>query len=170
MPSIRLIRIDHDLQQMLERPGDDFEKAYQASVGAHATAARDVVSQTLDLLAKAPRDPVFGGYLAVDEEHGLVVGTCGFKHGPERDGLVEIAYFTFPEFEGRGYATAMARELLALALGFKGVREVIAHTLPVPNASTRVLEKAGLIRTGEIVDPEDGRVWRWEYRPGKRIV
>jgi len=164
MPSIRLIRIDGDLQRILGKPGDDFEKAYRASVGKHKATAREVVSQTLALLAKAPRDPVWGGYLAVDQERGLVVGTCGFKHGPETDGSVEIAYFTFSEFEKKGYATAMAGELLRLALKAEGVREVIAHTLPMRNASTRVLEKVGLRWIGETVDPEDGRVWRWAYR------
>ena len=170
LPTIRLIRIDGDLGRMLERPGDDFEKAHRVSLGAHRKTASEVVAQTLDLLARIPRDPVFGGYLVVDDDRGLLVGTCGFKHGPERDGSVEIAYFTFADFEGRGYATAMARALLGLALDSPAVRLVLAHTLPQRNASTRILEKVGLRRTGEIVDPEDGRIWRWEYRPPRGIV
>jgi RimJ/RimL family protein N-acetyltransferase len=40
-----------------------------------------------------------------------------------------------------------------------------AHTLPEMNASCRVLEKAGFKRLGEVIDPEDGLVWRWERRP-----
>ncbi len=165
MPSIRLIRIDEDLRRVLAESSDEFEKAYHASLGKHGAIALEVVSQTLSLLAKAPRDPVWGGYLAVDRELGAVVGTCGFKHGPEVDGRVEIAYFTFAEFEGRGYATTMAGELLTVALEGERVREVIAHTLPERNASTRVLEKVGLRWAGEVVDPEDGRVWRWVHRP-----
>lgn len=47
---------------------------------------------------------------------GVAVGTCGFKSSPDQ-GRVEIAYFTFPDFEGRGLATAMAGELLAIAIG-----------------------------------------------------
>jgi ribosomal-protein-alanine N-acetyltransferase len=39
---------------------------------------------------------------------------------------------------------------------------VRAHTLPNPNASTRVLTKCGFHRVGEVIDPEDGLVWRWE--------
>jgi RimJ/RimL family protein N-acetyltransferase len=160
-----LIRIDGDLQHVLESAVDDFERRYRASVGKHQVTIRDVVSQTLALLQRAPRDPAWGGYLAVDQERGQVIGTCGFKHGPEKDGSVEIAYFTFSEFEGQGYATAMAKELLRMALAFQGIREVIAYTLPLRNASTRVLEKVGLRWVGETVDPEDGTVWRWAYRP-----
>jgi len=166
MPSIRLIRIDDLLRRALEKPGDDFEKAYGASLGGHRAVVREVILQTMAMLAKAPRNPMWGGYLAVDRELGTVVGTCGFKHGPEADGCVEIAYFTFPGFEGRGYATTMARELLALALESEAVREVTARTLPERNASSRVLEKVGLDRVAEVDDPEDGRVWHWVYRPG----
>jgi RimJ/RimL family protein N-acetyltransferase len=97
----------------------------------------------------------------VDEVERWVVGTCAFKTAPRADGSIEIAYFTFPAFEGQGFATAMAQKLIALALGAPVVRRVMAHTLPQCNASTRVLEKAGMRCVGEVDDPEDGRVWRW---------
>jgi RimJ/RimL family protein N-acetyltransferase len=42
------------------------------------------------------------------------------------------------------------------------VRVVRAHTLPELNASARALTKCGFKRVGEVVDPEDGLVWRWE--------
>jgi RimJ/RimL family protein N-acetyltransferase len=122
--------------------------------------------QTLALLARAPRAPEWGGYLAIDEGQGAVIGTCGYVHGPEADGTVEIAYHTFPEFERRGYATEMARALLERALQSGAVREIVAHTLPESSASTRVLEKVGLQRVGDALDPEVGRVWRWAHRPG----
>ena len=86
-----------------------------------------------------------------------MVGTCAYKGGPNADGSVEVAYHTFPPFEGRGYATGMATKLVALA----GLRRVLAHTLPERNASCRVLEKAGFVWAGEVIDPEDGLVWRW---------
>jgi hypothetical protein len=44
------------------------------------------------------------------------------------------------------------------------VRTVIAHTLPEENASTRALRGNGFAHAGEVIDPEDGRVWRWERR------
>jgi ribosomal-protein-alanine N-acetyltransferase len=37
----------------------------------------------------------------------VCIGTCGFK-GPPKNNRVEIAYFTFPGHEGRGYARRMA--------------------------------------------------------------
>ena len=85
-----------------------------------------------------------------------------FKSPPTAEGVVEIAYFTYPGFEGRGYATAMATKLIALASRSPDVRKVIAHTLPEPGASTRVLQKVGMTCVGEVSDPDDGRVWRWQ--------
>jgi|SRR6267378_2525891 len=40
-----------------------------------------------------------------------------------------------------------------------------AHTLPLSNPSTRVLQKCGFRHIGAVVDPEDGPVWRWERGP-----
>jgi RimJ/RimL family protein N-acetyltransferase len=76
--------------------------------------------------------------------------------------VVEISYGVDPEHQGKGYATEAARALTAYAFSSGMVRVVRAHTLPEPNASTRVLIKCGFHRIGEVIDPEDGLVWRWE--------
>ena len=107
------------------------------------------------------------GYLTVESDDGRLVGVCAFKGGPNEAGEVEIAYGTVPEFEGLGYATQMAKTLVAIAFASSAVRRVTAHTLPESCVSTRVLRNAGLTLAGETLDPEDGRVWRWELaRPG----
>jgi len=161
MANVTLIEIDRTLAQAIAMGHAAFEQHYGVSLGAHLDLARDVVPQTLTLLATAPRESPWGGYLAVDDVERWVVGTCGFKTGPRTDGSIEIAYFTFPSFEGQGFATAMVQKLMALALVSPAVRCVIAHTLPQRNASAHVLEKAGMHCVGEVDDPEDGRVWRW---------
>ena len=98
------------------------------------------------------------GYLA--EVDGEWVGSCAFK-SPPVDGAVEIAYFTFPGHEGRGYAARMARELVTLAREH-GAAQIRAQTLPEPNASTRILEKLGFRWAGAVQHPEDGTVWEWQ--------
>ncbi len=162
--SVGLLNVDERLHRIIAEPSDSFASAYGASLGENLPVLREVVSQTLALFANVPRAPEWGGYLVVDSELALVVGTCGFAHGPGEDGAVEIAYFTFPEFEGRGYATAMATELVRRAISSEAVREVVALTLPERNASTRILEKVGLKLVGEAQDPDAGTVWRWGYR------
>jgi RimJ/RimL family protein N-acetyltransferase len=91
-----------------------------------------------------------------------VVGSAGFKGPPDDDGVVEIAYGIAPSRQGRGYATEAARALVRFAGADPRVRIVRAHTLPEPNASTKVLTKCGFVHIGGVVDPEDGPVWRWE--------
>jgi ribosomal-protein-alanine N-acetyltransferase len=117
----------------------------------------------LDALRKSTRtDPWQHGFFIVDRERSCIVGTAGFKGPPDPDGVVEIAYGVAPEYQGRGYATEAANALVEFALADARVAVVRAHTLPEANASTRVLTKNGFRHLGEVIDPEDGRVWRWE--------
>lgn len=109
-------------------------------------------------------DPWIHGFTLVRRVDEAVVGSCGFKGPPTPEGVVEIAYGVAPEYQGRGYATEAAEALVAYAFSISEVRAVWAHTLPEENASTRVLAKCGFRRIGEVVDPEDGPVWRWEKR------
>lgn len=119
--------------------------------------------QWFALLEKsAPQDSWVHGFNVVNDS-GLVVGLGSFK-GPPVDGTVEIAYAIEPEHQGKGYATAAARLLTAFAFDAGEVRLVCAHTLPTGIASQRVLAKAGFEKIGEVVDPEDGLVWRFEIR------
>jgi [ribosomal protein S5]-alanine N-acetyltransferase len=161
MTDVALIEIDRTLAQAIAMGHPAFEAHYDAGLGENLDLVREIVRQTLTLLAAVPRDPPWVGYLAIDELDRLVVGTCAVKTGPSDDGCVEIAYLTFPSFQGQGFATAMAQKLITMALASPGVRSVIAHTLPQRNASTRVLEKVGMHCVGDVDNPEDGRVWQW---------
>lgn len=94
-------------------------------------------------------------------EGPLTVGTCGFKTPPQK-GRVEIAYYTFAEFEGRGYATAMARALVVLARKTDPSIKIVAQTLPKKNASNHLLQKMGFYYLGQVASADDGEVWEWE--------
>ena len=107
-------------------------------------------------------DPWVHGFAITHRKEDLVIGTAGFKGPPDDQGMVEIAYGIVSAFEGQGHATEAADACTAFAFADGRVRLVRAHTLPARNASTRVLEKCGFVRTGEVEDPEDGPVWRWE--------
>jgi len=110
-------------------------------------------------------NPWTHGFAVVQRGSGTAVGMCAYKGPPDPDGAVEIAYGINPEYQGRGYATEVARALVAYAFASDGVRLVSAHTRPEENASTHVLTKCGFEWIGEVMDPEDGLVWRWELLP-----
>ena len=130
-----------------------------------ADVRAQISPQWLSLLEQSARqDPWVHGFHVVNEA-GLTVGLGAFK-GPPVDGTVEIAYAIEPGQQGKGHATAAARALAEFAFACGQVRVVRAHTLPAGIASQRVLLKAGFQKTGEVVDPEDGLVWRFELPGG----
>ena len=136
----------------------------RAEVEAMSPADRAHVSA--DWLARlgalTSADPWTLGFSLVHRDSETVVGSTGFKGPPTADGVVEISYGVNPDHQGKGYATEAAQALTAYAFSSAKVRVVRAHTRPEPNASTRVLVKCGFRRIGEVIDPEDGLVWRWE--------
>ena len=134
-----------------------------ASIEAMTPADRAQLSADwLALLhASTSADPWVYGFSILLRESDTAVGSAGFK-GPPADGVVEIAYGLDPEYQGKGYATEAAEALTAYAFDSGKVRVVRAHTLPESNASGRVLTKCGFQHIGEVIDPEDGLVWRWE--------
>ena len=125
-------------------------------------AAREALAGTAMLYRESGFEPPWIGYLVVAD--GACVGTCAFKCAP-RDGRVELAYFAFPGHEGRGLATRMCGELVALARTADPAIVITAQTLPERNASTRVLEKTGFRWDSEFDHPEDGRIWEWRLDP-----
>jgi len=119
--------------------------------------------------AATSADPWTHGFEMVHRASEIVIGSCGFKGPPTPDGVVEIAYGVSTEHQGNGYATEAARALVSYAFSNSKVRVVWAHTLPESNASTRVLTKCGFRQVGEVMDPEDGLVWRWEKHGGAAL-
>ncbi len=116
----------------------------------------------ITLHGSAAADAWTHGFGLIHMATGTVIGFGGFKGPPGDDGMVEIAYGVVPDYQGKGFATEAAQALVNYAFSDGRVRIVRAHTLPEPNASTRVLTKCGFRRMGEVTDPEDGVIWRWE--------
>jgi RimJ/RimL family protein N-acetyltransferase len=126
-------------------------------------ASGDVSAEWMATLrASEGADPWQHGFFLILRDGGAAIGAAGFKGPPDAAGMVEIAYGVAPSFEGQGYATEAAAGLVAFARETPRVELIRAHTLPVANASTRVLAKCGFRHVGEVIDPNDGLVWRWE--------
>jgi RimJ/RimL family protein N-acetyltransferase len=121
------------------------------------------------LRASSGIDPWLHGFAVVLRDENRAIGIVSFKGPPDESGMVEIAYGIVPSGRGRGHATEGAAALVDFASRDDRVRLIRAHTMPTPNASTRVLGKCGFANVGEVVDPEDGPVWRWERRPAEKI-
>ena len=153
------------LLALIEQP-ERFEElsGFSAAAGLHEFFASDEVSPAYlaSLRTMAHADPWRLGFAIVHRQTRAAIGGAGFKGPPDADGVVEVAYGIVSDFQGSGYATEANMALVEYAIASGLVRVVRAHTMPTPNASTRVLAKCDFQFTGEVVDPDDGLVWRWE--------
>src|SRR5258706_16333203 len=112
--------------------------------------AASVVASTVQLYARRGYVEPWVGYLAI--EGGKCVGGYGFT-SPPAEAVVEIAYFTFPDFERRGIATRMVQRLISIAQECDPSVRIIAHTLTEENASNHILKKLGFAFTGTVDHP-----------------
>ena len=140
----------------------DASGATARPVGDLSDEAKDARQATLDLYAVVGHHAPWIGYLA--EEEGECVGACAFK-SPPADGRVEIAYYTFPQHEGLGYATAMAGALIGIARQADAGLTIVAQTMAEEGASPHILGKLGFELVEEFEDPLDGPLWEWALPP-----
>jgi RimJ/RimL family protein N-acetyltransferase len=117
------------------------------------------------ILEELQTPDAWGTYLFIHREDRTLIGIGGYKGSPDEQGTVEIGYGIARDYRGKGYATEAAQALIGNAFNDQRVAVVIAHTLAETNASGTVLTKCGMRMTAELIDPEDGKIWRWElYR------
>jgi RimJ/RimL family protein N-acetyltransferase len=107
-------------------------------------------------------DPWSCSFVIHERAGGSPVGSCAFKGPPDADRAVEIAYGIDPEHQRLGYATEAAGALVAFATGRPEVGIIRAHTRADHGPSASVLRRNGFVSLGEVIDPEDGPVIRWE--------
>jgi len=122
--------------------------------------AVSVIAPTVQVYERRGYVEPWIGYLAIEGDR--CVGACGFTSPPVKK-VVEIAYFTFRDFENRGIATRMAQRLVAIAQECDSSVRIVAHTLTEENASNHILKKLGFAFTGTVDHPEDGKIWKWSY-------
>jgi RimJ/RimL family protein N-acetyltransferase len=115
-------------------------------------------------MEKAPSEPAWD-WIAIHRSGQGVIGGIGFMAGPDKDGVVEVGYDIVPEYRNKGYATEMARSLIAWALQETGIKVVTATCLDANIGSIKVLEKVGMRR----LEPE-GNMLKWEIRKDNRAT
>ena len=101
------------------------------------------------------------GYFVVRQNE--IVGSCGFT-GQPKEGKVEIAYWTFKEFEGQGIASFSCRELVSISQKTDPTLTITAKTAPEHNASTKILQKNGFGFIEIVQDHEIGDAWLWALK------
>jgi ribosomal-protein-alanine N-acetyltransferase len=124
-----------------------------AAVGRFLWDGRPVATATVDRVLLASRDSfrAHGYGLWVIARAGETIGACGLRPSSIEPG-VELIYSLDRPAWGHGYAVEAARAVLAHARRL-GLPRVVAAANPENVASWRVLEAAGLRRTGRARTP-----------------
>ncbi|NNE06766.1 MAG: GNAT family N-acetyltransferase [Xanthomonadales bacterium] len=99
------------------------------------------------------RDPDEAGWsfwyvLERTDDGQVLVGICGFKGRPDKQGMIEIGYSVLEQFRNRGFASEAVARLVEWAFSHGLVREIRAETFPHLKQSIRVLEKNGFSHRG----------------------
>lgn len=123
---------------------------------------RDIFKFSLDAINNNPKSQIWFTYLPIEIKSNTLIGTCGFK-GEPREGSVEIGYEVSESFRNKGYATEMVKLLINQAFTSNSVKNIVAHTLPINNPSVSVLKKCGFRFDGEVLDDDDGNLWKWNF-------
>ena len=128
----------------------------------YASADRQqLISMYEDFYPKAGFIIPWIGYFIIREEQ--IVGSCGFV-GQPKDGKVEIACWTFKEFEKQGVASFACKELVSIAYQTTPNLTITAKTAPEHNASTKILENNNFVFTEIVQDNEIGDAWLWIHK------
>lgn len=138
--------------QLLDLKDDFSDPKYQTE------ECRQLLEIYKDYYAKKGFHPPWVSYLILDDEN--VMGTCSFTEKP-KNGIVEIAYWTFKEFEGKGVASFACKALLEIAQKTDPKVVISAKTAPEHNASSKILQKNGFTFKQLVQDDEIGDAWLW---------
>jgi [ribosomal protein S5]-alanine N-acetyltransferase len=138
------------------------DAVFSERFGIPVEAGWFVFPEAFPLLVDAARraEPDRWGLHLLFDDDGALVGNGGWK-GPPVSGVAELGYAVAPARRERGVATSAVRELISHARVAR-LRTVVAHTLADTSASTAVLTRCGFTKVSDLVDPDNGRVWRWE--------
>ena len=141
--------------------GDD---TFASQFGVRVEEGWSGFPEAIPTLADAARraGPDQWGWHLVFDDDGALVGNGGWKGAPV-DGAAELGYAVAPSRQGRGIATAVVRQLLERGRA-AGLHLAVAHTVAQDSASTTVLQRCGFAKVAELVDPDDGPIWRWELQ------
>ena len=129
-----------------------------------STSCQQLINSMNEFYQKIGFNKPWVGYFAFNNNQ--IVGTGGFT-GQLKDGKVEIAYWTFKEFEGQGIASFVCKQLITIAKETDPDIIITAKTAPERNASTKVLENSGFAFTEIVQDDEIGDAWLWTLKDGE---
>ena len=132
-----------------------------------STECQQVITSMEEYYPKIGFNKPWVGYFIF--KNNQVAGTCGFT-GQPKDGKVEIAYWTFKEFERQGIASFACKELIAISKKTDPTITITAKTAPEHNASTKILQNNSFEFTEVVQDDGIGDAWLWTLKTAENGI
>ncbi len=130
----------------------------QAPVGWPGPDIAEALPFFIKLMEQDPTGAVWDGII-IHKADQKIIGDMGFKGGPDETGSVEIGYSIVPAYRNQGYATEMARTVIAWAFRQPEIKLIRAECLDDNIGSIKVLTKLGMHNAGH-----EGNLLKWELR------
>ena len=96
------------------------------------------------IIAKYRAGEFYDFAVTLKGEEGKMIGTCGFSRIDFSNNIGEIGYVIAPEYQGNGYATEAAKEIIKFGFDRLEFNRIEARYMVGNNASRTVMEKCGL--------------------------
>ena len=138
-----------DVDELLTMDGDARVMRY-IGTGLGPRTRDEVAASIGRIMDFAARHPGMSLLHASVRDTGRFVGGCGLFPLPD-DSAIEIAYRLPYDCWGQGYATEMARAVMAHGFDTLGLVRIVGVTYPENEPSQRVLLKIGMRAEGEAV-------------------
>ncbi len=137
--TLREFRLDDEVA--VHRYGSDEEVTRYLTWGPNSST--ETAAYLSEVVRKAARKPRTSFTLAVATLDDELIGVANLTI-TDAGSTGELGYVLARDWWGRGYATEVARRLIAFGFNELGLRRITATCHPDNFASARVLEKAGL--------------------------
>jgi RimJ/RimL family protein N-acetyltransferase len=163
--NLRLISCDTEILKSAIEGNDVLARKINVTVPDNWTEfGVSALKYSLDRLTESEEERNWWTYFPIHKQDNKLIGSGGYKGSPTNEGTVELGYEIAPGYRNQGLATEMTKGLIENAFRDKRVKSIIAHTLGNENPSTKVLQKCGFEKVAEMMDPEDGPIWKWELK------
>ncbi len=137
-----------------EMTEDDLDRLYEIYADPSVTAYMEPLFEDRDEERAYIRNYIeriyafygYGLWSVFDKKSGLLIGRAGVE---QKDDYAELGYLIAPEYQKKGYATEVCREILMYAEGALGLSGIRAMVHRENAASVRLCEKLGFRCIGE---------------------
>ena len=151
--------VESDWQAVLAYQNDPLYLRYNPWTQRTEQDARQFVRWFIAWQEEQPRKKFQFAAILPGEER--LIGNCGIRMRSTNAREADIGYEFDSRYWGQGYATEVARAMLAFGFGQLGLHRIWAHCFAENVASARVLEKIGMQLEGRLRENEwmKGRWW-----------